>query len=56
MDFPIYFFCDEAHQANLAHDLVANDFRDEDGNLFPAYFRNVRVFNLGLSVWIHALR
>jgi 4-amino-4-deoxy-L-arabinose transferase-like glycosyltransferase len=54
-DFPIYFFCDEAHQANLAEDLVANDFHDEDGNFCPAYFRNVRVFNLGLSIWIHAL-
>ncbi len=55
VDYPIYFFCDEAHQGNLAHDLVAHDFHDEDGNPFPAYFRNVRVFNLGLSVWIHAL-
>lgn len=54
-DFPIYFFCDEAHQANLAQDLVANGLRDEYGRLFPAYFRNVRVFNLGLSVWLHAL-
>jgi len=54
-DFPIYFFCDEAQQANLAHDLVANGLRDEDGNLLPAYFRNVRVFNLGLSVYVHAL-
>lgn len=54
-DFPIYFFCDEAQQANLAHDLVANRLRDEDGSLLPAYFRNVRVFNLGLSVYVHAL-
>lgn len=54
-DFPIYFFCDEAHQANLAQDLVANHFHDEDGVLCPAFFRNVRVFNLGLTVWVHAL-
>lgn len=54
-EFPIYFFCDEAQQANLAHELVANGFHDEDGNFAPAYFRNVRVFNLGLSVWVHAL-
>ena len=53
--FPIYFFCDEALQANLAQDLVANSFHDEDGIFCPAYFRNVRVFNLGLSVWIQAL-
>ncbi len=55
VDFPIYFFCDEAQQANLAHDLVAEGWRDEDGVLFPAYFRNVRVYNLGLSVWVQAL-
>ena len=55
VDYPIYFFCDEAHQANLARDLVLDGFHDEDGVPFPAYFRNVRVFNLGLSVWIHAL-
>jgi 4-amino-4-deoxy-L-arabinose transferase-like glycosyltransferase len=55
VDFPIYFFCDEAQQANLAQNLVDNGFRDDDGNLCPAYFRNVRVFNLGLSVWVHAL-
>lgn len=54
-DFPIYFFCDSAHQANLAHDLVAEGFHDEDGNLAPAHFRNVRVFNLGLSGGVHAL-
>ncbi len=55
VDYPIYFFCDEAHQANLAQDLVANGFHDHDGVFCPAYFRNVRVFNLGLSVWVHAL-
>ena len=55
VDYPVYFFCDEALQANLAHDLVVNDFRDENGTLCPAYFRNVRVFNLGLSVWIHSI-
>jgi 4-amino-4-deoxy-L-arabinose transferase-like glycosyltransferase len=55
VDFPIYFFCDEAQQANLAERLVDNGFRDDDGNLFPAYFQNVRVYNLGLSVWVHAL-
>jgi len=55
VEFPVYFFCDEALQANLAHDLVVNDFRDGDGTLCPAYFRNVRVFNLGLSVWIHSI-
>ncbi len=53
-DFPIYFFCDEATQANLAAELVDNGLRDRDGNLFPPYFLNVKVYNLGLSVWLHA--
>ena len=53
-EFPIYFFCDEATQANYAQELVDHDFRDNEGTLFPAYFRNAKVFNLGLSVWIHA--
>jgi hypothetical protein len=54
-DFPIYFFCDEAIHANLARDLVDRGFRDPLGDLFPAYFRNVTVFNLSLSVWVHVL-
>jgi len=54
VDFPIYFFCDEATHANLAEDLVANGLRDREGNLFPPYFRNARSFNLSLSVWILA--
>ncbi len=54
-DFPIYFFCDEAQQANQASHLVENGFRDNQGNLLPAYFQNVRVYNLGLSVYVHAL-
>jgi len=52
-DFPIFFFCDEAIHANLARDLVDHGFRDSEGHLLPAYFRNVNVFNLGLSVWLH---
>ena len=55
VDYPIYFFCDEALQTNLAHDLVANDFRDGDGTLFPPYFRNVRIFSLSLTVWINTI-
>lgn len=54
-DFPIYFFCDEATHANLAKELLDNGFRDNDGNLLPPYFLNDRVYNLGLSVWVHAL-
>jgi 4-amino-4-deoxy-L-arabinose transferase-like glycosyltransferase len=53
-DYPIYFFCDEATQANLAEELIDNGLRDPDGNLFPPYFLNAKVYNLGLSIWMHA--
>ena len=53
-DYPIYFFCDEATQANLASELIDNGLRDPDGNLFPPYFLNAKVYNLGLSIWMHA--
>ena len=54
-DFPIYFFCDEAIQANLAQNLVDNGLRDDMGRLFPAYFLNVATYNLSLTVWLYAL-
>lgn len=54
-DFPIYFFCDEATHANLAQELIDNGFRDKDGNLLPPYFLNDRVYNLGLSIWVHSM-
>ncbi len=54
-DFPIYFFCDEATQANLAEQLVENGFRDDKDRLFPAFFLNAVKYNLGLTVWIYAL-
>lgn len=53
-DFPIYFFCDEATHANIAERLLADGLRDPEGTLFPPYFRNAKVYNLGLSVWLHA--
>jgi 4-amino-4-deoxy-L-arabinose transferase-like glycosyltransferase len=54
VDFPIYFFCDEATHGNLAEALIDNGLRDPEGNLFPPYFLNAKVYNLGLSVWVHA--
>ncbi len=53
--FPIYFFCDEAIQANLAGDLLRNGFRDASGTLLPPYFLNAEKWNLSLSVYIHTL-
>ena len=38
--FPIYFFSDEAINTMLASDFVRDGFRDYDGQLFPAFFKN----------------
>jgi len=54
-EFPIYFFCDEAIQANIAQNLVENGLRDHLGRLLPAYFLNVDKYSLSLTVWIYAL-
>ena len=53
--FPIYFFVDEALQSQFAADLVANDFRDPTGNLFPPAFRNNEYFTLGMGVYMQVL-
>lgn len=52
--FPIYFFCDEAIHGVLARDLVANGFRDSKGVWLPPYFQNAGMWNLSLSVYLHA--
>jgi hypothetical protein len=54
-EFPIFFFCDEAIQGNIARLFVDNGFRDQYGDLLPAYFRNVKKFSLGLSIYFQAL-
>jgi hypothetical protein len=53
--FPIYFFCDEAVQTNLAGDLVRDGFRGSDHELWPTYFRNDRTYNLSTSVYLQVL-
>jgi hypothetical protein len=53
--FPIYFFSDEAVQANLAADLLQRRFHDAQGNLFPPYFQNVNRWQLSMSVYVHSL-
>ena len=54
-DFPIYFFTDEAIQAQHAVDLIANGFRGPYGVFLPTYFENGGQFNLSLSVYIQVL-
>lgn len=54
-DYPIYFFSDEAIQAVSAADLIRDGFRNSDGMLWPPYFKNFAVWNLGLSVYLQLL-
>ena len=58
-EFPVYFFCDEAVNANLADDLLHNRFRASDGTfpdgtLLPPYFNNDGRIYPSLTVYIHA--
>ena len=54
-EFPIYFFTDEAIQTLSAADLVRDNFRDENGTLFPTYFKNGPYYNLSTSVYLQVL-
>ncbi len=51
-DFPIFFFCDEAVQANVAETLVRNHFRDRDGVLLPPYFKNDQRWAMSLNIYL----
>jgi len=53
--FPIFFFCDEAIQANLAEQLLQNGFRDHTGTFLPPYFLNDQRWAVSLSVYVHLL-
>ena len=53
--FPIYFFCDEAIQTNLAQELLLNNFQSKDGHFLPTFFRNAEKFSLSTTVYIQAI-
>lgn len=53
--FPIFFFTDEAIQANLAAQLLENGGRDHTGTFLPPYFLNDQRWALSLSVYVHVL-
>jgi len=53
--FPIYFFSDEAVQTVLASDFLRDGLRDYLGQVFPTYFANGSLFNLGTSVYLQVL-
>lgn len=46
--FPLYFFTDEAFQAQAMDELIGRGYLDIDGTKFPAYFGN----GMGLTVYL----
>lgn len=55
VNFPIYFFTDEAVQTVLAADFVRDDFQNYDKDFFPTYFVNGNQYNLSVSVYLQVL-
>jgi hypothetical protein len=55
VNFPIYFFTDEAIQTMSAIDLIKNNFRSPEGILLPTFFKNGPYLNLGLSVYLQII-
>ncbi|HEU5086764.1 MAG TPA: hypothetical protein VFT99_04940, partial [Roseiflexaceae bacterium] len=53
--YPIFFFCDEAIQTNLADSLLHHGLTDENGVFLPPFFRNVDKWNLSLSVYMQGI-
>ncbi len=53
--FPIFFFCDEAVQANVADRLLHNHFRDAEGVLLPPYFLNDQRWAMSLNIYLLVL-
>ena len=53
--YPIYFFCDEALQGNLAWQRLHNGFRDHTGTFLPPYFLNDRRWAVSLSAYANVL-
>ncbi|HEU5088804.1 MAG TPA: antitoxin family protein, partial [Roseiflexaceae bacterium] len=53
--YPIFFFCDEAIQTNLADYLLHHGLTDQNGVFLPPFFRNVDKWNLSLSVYMQAI-
>jgi 4-amino-4-deoxy-L-arabinose transferase-like glycosyltransferase len=55
VDYPIWFFADEAIQTVLAADFVRDGLRDFHGHLFPTYFLNVYGYNENLTVYVQVI-
>lgn len=54
-DFPIFFFTDEAIQANTAQSLFTHHFRDSYGVFLPPYFINDARWAMSLNIYLLAL-
>jgi 4-amino-4-deoxy-L-arabinose transferase-like glycosyltransferase len=55
LDYPIYFFTDEAVQTLLAQDLLQKGLMGADGQFLPTYFANVDHYNLSTSVYLQTI-
>jgi len=55
VDFPIYFFTDEAVQSVLAADFLRDNFHDYFGTLLPTYFESGGRFCIGPSIYLQLL-
>lgn len=55
VNFPIYFFTDEAVQTVAAADLIRDGFTDAEGNFLPTFFKNGPYYNLSVSVYLQVI-
>ena len=55
VDFPIYFYCDEAAPVVLAADFVNDGWRNYTEEIFPTFFQNVDKYSLGLTVYLQLI-
>ncbi len=55
INFPIYFFTDEAIQTVQAAYFVHNDFQNADHDIFPTYFMDGGQYEMSLSVYIQVI-
>lgn len=55
VQFPIYFFTDEAIQTLLAADFLRDGFKNAFGEFLPTYFKNVYQYNLSVSVYLQVI-
>ncbi|RPI81755.1 MAG: hypothetical protein EHM41_19940, partial [Chloroflexi bacterium] len=56
VQFPIYFFTDEAIQTVMAADFVQSGFKNYNGESWPTYFSNGSTYNLSsISVYLQVI-